>query len=105
MGPPGPGTAMYALAEDRRPLLDRIRSVRLSLRSVTGLLPQKTPVEEYERHRFERRFDATERISGCLLGWIGAHLVALFFFFAGLNSGEPLPHWEWWRFLGPGFFG
>lgn len=96
---------MSALAEDRRSLLERIRSIRRSLRSATSLLPQETPIEEYERRRLERRFDAAEQIGGILLGWLGSHMLALVFLFAGLNSGEPLPAWERWRLLGPVFFG
>lgn len=96
---------MSALAEDRRSLIERIRAVRRSLRSATGLLPQETPVEEYERHRSERRFDAAEGIGVCIVCWLGSHVVGLLFLAANLKSGEPLHDWEMWQLLAPIFFG
>ena len=96
---------MSALAEDRRSLIERIRSVRFSLRSAKGLTPPETPVEEYDRLRWERRFDGKERIGECCLGWLVAQGLTLLLLLGNLASHEAPRQWEWWRWLGPMFFG
>ena len=95
---------MSDFADRRRPLVERVRAVRGSLRGEGLAVSPETPVEEYERRRFEQGYDGTERLSACLLLWLGTHGVALLLFF-GAAPRESWRQWPWWRFLGPGFFG
>ena len=64
---------MSDFAKDRTPLVERIRSIRGSLRGARTAWADETPVEEYERRRFEEGFDGTERLAGCLLAWLATH--------------------------------